>query len=83
LLVSNVCGIHATGKGFLTLLEASGQILDWRLVEGLDAPLGMARLADRLYLVDNNRLKIFRWPGYELLETIELQTSVANESRLR
>jgi hypothetical protein len=52
-------------------------------VEGLDAPLGMARLADRLYLVDNNRLKIFRWPGYELLETIELQTSVANESRLR
>jgi hypothetical protein len=92
LLVSNVCGIHATGNGFLTLLDANGQVLDWRKVEGLDAPLGMARLdaplgmarlADRLYLVDNNRLKIFRWPGYELLETIELQTSVANESRLR
>jgi sugar lactone lactonase YvrE len=79
LLVSNVCGIHATGNGFLTLLDANGQVLDWRKVEGLDAPLGMARLADRLYLVDNNRLKIFAWPDYDLLETVDLETSVAND----
>ncbi len=52
LLVSNVCGIGETGNGFLTLLDASGQVLDWRKVEGLDAPLGMALRADRLYLVD-------------------------------
>ena len=79
LLVSNVCGINESGKGFLTLLDANGQVLDWRLVEGLDAPLGMARLADRLYLVDNNRLKIFAWPEYDLLETVDLETSVAND----
>jgi hypothetical protein len=79
LLVSNVCGIRERGNGFLSLLDAQGQALDWRIVDGLDAPLGMAIMGDRLHVVDNNRLKVFRWPGYELLETIDLETSVAND----
>jgi len=79
LLVSNVCDFRQTGNGFLTLLSAQGQTLDWRIVDGLDAPLGMAMLGERLYLVDNNRLKIFDWPGYELLDTVDLETSVAND----
>jgi hypothetical protein len=57
LLVSNVCGIRERGNGFLSLLDAQGQALDWRIVDGLDAPLGMALLGDRLHLVDNNRLR--------------------------
>ena len=79
LLVSNVCDFRKQGNGFLTLLSPQGETLDWRVVEGLDAPLGMAMLGDRLYLVDNNRLKIFDWPEYRLYKSIELETAVAND----
>lgn len=79
LLVSNVCGFSEPGNGFLSLLDAEGRVLDWRIVAGLDAPLGMAMQGKRLYVVDNNRLKSFSWPGYESLETVELETSVAND----
>lgn len=79
LLVSNVCGFGEMGNGFLTLLNAGGEAINWRIVEGLDAPLGMAMLGDRLHVVDNNQIKIFRWPGYELLETVVLTTAVAND----
>jgi hypothetical protein len=79
LLVSNVCGFSEPGNGFLTLLGADGEVLDWRRLEGLDAPLGMAMWKDLLYVVDRNRLKIFSWPTYELQENIKLQTSVAND----
>jgi len=79
LLVSNVCGFQEPGSGFLTLLDRDGQTLDWRIVDGLDAPLGMALAGDRLYIVDNNQLRVLRWPGYASLETIGLDTSVAND----
>ena len=79
LLVSNVCDFRERGNGFLTLLDKDGEALDWRIVDGLDAPLGMALIGDRLYVVDNNRLRVLRWPGYEPLETIDLDTSVAND----
>jgi hypothetical protein len=79
LLVSNVCNFRETGNGFLTLLDIKGNVVDWRLVEGLDAPLGMALLKDRIFIVDNNRVKILSWPGYQLLETIKLNTEVAND----
>lgn len=79
LLVSNVCGFGDEGTGFLTLLNAEGVALNWRIVDKLDAPLGMALSGDRLHVVDKNRVKIFRWPGFELLETVQLDTSVAND----
>ena len=79
LLVSNVCDFRQRGNGFLSLLDGKGQPLDWRVVEGLDAPLGMALSGDHLYVVDMNRLLVFRWPGYERLEMIDLDTSVAND----
>ena len=79
LLVSNVCDFRERGNGFLTLLDKDGEALDWRIVDGLDAPLGMALAGNRLYVVDNNRLRVLRWPGYEPLETIDLDTSVAND----
>jgi len=79
LLVSNVCGFQEPDSGFLTLLDKDGHVLDWRIVDGLDAPLGMALHGSRLHVVDSNRLLVLRWPGYEPLETIELGTSVAND----
>ena len=79
LLISNVCGFGEPGNGFLTLLDSAGKVLDWRIVEGLDAPLGMALHEQRLFVIDNNRVKVFSWPEYRLLETIDLDTRVAND----
>jgi hypothetical protein len=42
LLVSNVCVTRPIGSGFLTLLGKDGEVIDWRIVDELDAPLGMA-----------------------------------------
>jgi hypothetical protein len=79
LLVSNVCDFRETGNGFLTLLDKDGNTLDWRIVDGLDAPLGMALVNGQLHVVDNNQVKVFRWPGYEPIRTITLDTEVAND----
>ena len=79
LLVSNVCDFRQTGNGFLTLLNADGDAIDWQIVAGLDAPLGMALHNGLLHVIDNNRVKIFRWPGYEHVSTIALETKVAND----
>ncbi len=79
LLVSNVCDFRTTGDGFLSLLDANGDVLDWRVVAGLDSPLGMAMANQRLYIVDNNAIKVFDWPTYKPLRTIALKTRVAND----
>lgn len=79
LLISNVCGFGEPGSGFLTLLGAAGEVIDWRVVDGLDAPLGMALHDERLYVIDNNHLKFLAWPGYEVLESVKLDTRVAND----
>ncbi len=79
LLVSNVCGFDQEGNGFLTLLDKDGMALDWRIVDGLDAPLGMALSRGQLYVVDLNRVRVFRWPGFDPLAEIALETKVAND----
>lgn len=79
LLISNVCGFKEPGSGFLTLLNADGSVMDWRVVDELDAPLGMALQDGRLFIIDMNRVKVFAWPQYELLETIDLDSEVAND----
>ena len=79
LLVSNVCGFEQPDNGFLTLLDKDGVVLHWRIVEDLDAPLGMTLANNQLYVVDNNSVKVFRWPGYAPLRTILLETAVAND----
>ncbi|MEL7450770.1 MAG: hypothetical protein AAFN78_16275 [Pseudomonadota bacterium] len=79
LLVSNVCNFRERGNGFLTLLDKAGKALEWQAVDGLDAPLGMALVGDRLYVVDNNHVRVLRWPGFEPLEYLPLSTAVAND----
>ena len=79
LLVSNVCGFSEPGSGFLTLLAADGEVIDWVILDNLDAPLGMALHRDQLYVIDANRVRILRWPGYEPVKPIALGTDVAND----
>lgn len=79
LLVSNVCDFKTTGDGFITLLAGDGAVINWRIVENLDAPLGMALVDDLLHVVDNNQVKIFSWPDYQLQSSISLDTTVAND----
>lgn len=78
-LVSNVCGYSADGTGFLTHIDAAGVVTDWRIVDELDSPLGMAMLDDKLYVVDRNSVRTFTWPGFEPSGIIELSTRVAND----
>ncbi len=79
LLVSNVCDFRRAGTGYLTLLAEDGDVIDWRIVDGLDAPLGMALVYSRLYVVDSNKVRVLSWPGFEPQETIRLNTAVAND----
>lgn len=79
LLVSNVCVSRPQVNGFLTLLSSEGEAIDWRVVDGLDAPLGMTMLGNRLYVIDKNRLKVFDWPEYKLQKITDLDTTVAND----
>ena len=79
LLVSNVCGFSETENGFLSLLEADGTVIDWRIVDDLDSPLGMALSHGQLYVVDNNQVVVYAWPGFKKLLTIDLPTTVAND----
>jgi len=79
LLVSNVCDFRTIGDGFLTLLSAKGDVINWRIVDQLDAPLGMAFVDGLLHVVDNNQVKTFEWPGYDYQSVIRLETKVAND----
>lgn len=79
LLVSNVCDYRTKSDGYLTLLDADGRTINPRQVDGLDSPLGMTLFNDRLYVVDNNAVKVFDWPSYDHKVTGALLTSVAND----
>lgn len=79
LLVSNVCGFAEAGSGFLSLLDSDGKVIDWRIVENLDAPLGMTLHKDLIYVVDFNQVKTFHWPELDHVSTISLHTAVAND----
>ena len=79
LLISNVCDFRVQGNGFLTLMNSDGRVIDWRIVDELDAPLGMAVRDHVVYVVDTNRVRTFSWPGFEPGETVELSTAVAND----
>jgi hypothetical protein len=81
LLVSNVCGFDEPGSGYLSLLKADGTVVNWRHVEGLDAPLGMALNNSWLYVVDSNRVRIYHWPSMLPLGAMPMrvEASVAND----
>jgi len=79
LLISNVCGFNKTGNGYLSLLDVNGKVINWRIVDALDAPLGMVFHKGRIHVVDRNRVKSFAWPGFSFLGESLLGTKVAND----
>jgi DNA-binding beta-propeller fold protein YncE len=79
LLVSNVCGFASAGDGYLSLLDAQGRAINWKVIDGLDSPLGMTLRGNKIYVVDANRVKSFSWPGLEAIDAVVLDTEVAND----
>lgn len=79
LLISNVCGFGSKGGGFLSLLGADGRVIDWRAVDGLDSPLGMAMRGGQIFVIDTNTVKSFAWPGFTPLGETEFDAKVAND----
>ena len=61
LFISNVCGEGDArdGDGFIARLSTSGEILDLKFIEGLDAPKGMAVHDGHLYVADIDIVRIF------------------------
>lgn len=65
-VVSNICTYKANGKGYLSVVSADGRMLIERWAENMNAPAGMARYADQLYVVDYTRLHIVDLSGHQL-----------------
>lgn len=57
-LVSNVAGNAGDhdGEGFISRVWAQGGLNEFRWADGLDAPKGMARTGDRVFVTDIDRL---------------------------
>lgn len=83
LLVSNVCDYGTDGTGYLTELSADGQVVTERLIDSLDAPLGMARHDERLYVVDRNTVRVYVLADLSAEATIALPSRVANDIAVR
>ncbi|MEM9385359.1 MAG: hypothetical protein AAGA68_09890 [Pseudomonadota bacterium] len=79
LLVSNVCDYRTDGTGYLTELSALGEVLTPKRIEGLDAPLGMARRGQRLYVVDRNSVRVYVGVDLSAERVIPLPSRVAND----
>lgn len=58
LIVSNICGFKKNGEGYLSRVSLDGEMIDTRWIEDMDAPAGMARLRDKLYVVDVERVHV-------------------------
>ncbi len=61
IFISNVCGDGEArdGNGFISRLSTSGEILDLKFIEGVDAPKGMALHDGNLYVADIDIVRIF------------------------
>jgi hypothetical protein len=61
LFISNVCGEGAArdGNGFISRVSSTGDIIDLKFIEGLDAPKGMALHDGLLYVADIDIVRIF------------------------
>lgn len=56
LIISNICGFNKNGEGYLSRVSLDGEMIEARWIEDMDAPAGMARLGDTLYVVDVERV---------------------------
>ena len=52
LIISNICGFKKNGKGYLSLLDVNGDLIEARWVDALNAPAGLAIRDGTLFAVD-------------------------------
>jgi len=64
--------VERDGYGWISRFDAEGRLLQARWVEGLDAPTGIASVADRLYVADRAGLLEIDIAAARVLRTIEL-----------
>jgi len=72
--ISNVSGEGDAkdGEGWVSRISETGEVLEERLVDGMNAPKGMAVYADVLYVSDIDTVRRFRLPGGEALSDIPI-----------
>jgi DNA-binding beta-propeller fold protein YncE len=70
LYVSNINGkpTQKDGNGFISSLSLDGEILEYKLVEGLSAPKGMAISNGHLYVTDIDELVKINLKNYKIVD---------------
>jgi sugar lactone lactonase YvrE len=60
LIISNINGgaLSEDGNGFLTLLRTNGKVIKRKWITGFDAPAGMARKGNKLYVADIHKIRV-------------------------
>ncbi len=78
LFVSNINGtpVEKNGKGYISLIDTSGKLIEQHWVDGLDAPKGMALAGDYLYVADMQTLHIINHKEGKLVNSISHPKSV-------
>lgn len=79
LYVANIGGLEpwkADGNGFISILDLNGKTVNAKWVTGLDAPKGMAKVKNLLYVADVTNVKVINIKSGEITKTIDIQGSM-------
>ena len=82
ILVSNINGstVEINGKGYISRVSASGEMLEKHWVEGMDAPKGMALVGDMLYIADMQKLHMVNTKTGQLVKSyFEANSKMLND----
>lgn len=79
--VSNGVGYAKNGKGFISKLSKTGEVLDLKWVEGLHRPTGMAIFEDQLYVADIDVLRVLDLSNGKQIQTysVEVENPMLND----
>lgn len=78
LYIANIGGKEpwkADGNGFISILDLDGKTLYAKWITGLDAPKGMARVKNILYVADITNVKVINIKSGKITKTIEIEGS--------
>jgi hypothetical protein len=75
LYVSNIDGKsnEKDGKGFISILDTNGKIRTLQWATGLDAPKGMGRYKNNLYVADLTRVAVIELNSGKVLKSVEIE----------
>ena len=79
LYVSNINGksLEKDGNGYISVLSLSGEIIEDKLVDGLNAPKGIFVKNNLIYIIDINQLIIFNLDTKEIEEIKEFNNAIS------